>query len=799
MSDLAADIRFALRGFRRSPLHALMTVLILGVGIGSVTLMFSAINASVLRPLPYPEPDELVWLWKASDQVSQNSVSYEDFIDYRSGVQAFEDLGATQLFNPRLLLSGEGESERVQANRVTANLFDVLGVSPALGRPFRWEEAVEGGPAVAILSHTFWQAKFGGDPGVLGRTVELDGLPTEVVGVMPQGFSFRSPVELWLPTRAGSGATQGRSNNNFFIVGRLRDGVSLGQAQAQVDAVASGIQTAHPEAERWFHWLQPLHDVFFGDARNTLWILFSVVTLVPLLACTNVASLSLAKATSRNTELATRLALGAPRIRVLRQLMVESLLLAGLGGLLGVALAAGGGALLRTIGPATLPRLQEIGVDGPVLLFGLAASILTVPLFGVLPALRGTRFDLAGALRFGGRGGGDGRGRLRSGMVVAQVALSMTLLVSSGLLLRSFVRLQNTDPGFETESLMTATVQLPDFKYDSPEALRLAWDAVMERIRATPGVDAVAGADWLPVIAGGGPWNALSREDRPLEEGEMGTPGARKFVTDGYFEALGVPILAGRAFSEEDAPGSPPVLVLSQGMAERMFPGEDPLGRRIIFWGSPWEVVGVAADVSEASLGAAGRPAFFVSTNQVPQARLQVVLRARGVEPLGLVNGLREDLRQADPDITLSSLQTMEARISNTLTQPRFRTRLVGGFAIVGLLLAAFGLYGVLAFLVARRRHEIGIRIAVGAGAGSVMVLILRHGLSLVGKGAFVGLLGGIGVAFLLQRLLFGVPIVDPLTMLGATALVVCAGLTASVFPAWRAVQVDPLESLRAE
>lgn len=799
MTDLLADVRFAFRGFLRSPLHTLMTVLILGVGIGSVTLMFSAINASVLRPLPYPDPSELVWVWKASDQVPQNSVSYDDFLDYRDGVQAFEDLGATQLFNPRLLLSGEGESERVQANQVTPNLFDVLRVPPALGRSFRWEEAVEGGPAVAILSYSFWQAKFGGDRGIVGRTVELDGAPTEIVGVMPQGFSFRSPVELWLPIRAGSGATRGRGNNNFFLVGRLQDGVSVTQAQAQVDAVAAGIQAAHPDAATWFHWLQPLHDVFFGDTRNVLFILFAVVALVPLLACTNVASLSLAKATSRNTELATRLALGAPRARVLRQLGVESLILALAGGLLGLALAAGGGGVLRTMGPATLPRLSEIGVDGPVLVFGLAASLLAVPLFGVLPALRGTDFDLAQALRFGGRGGGDGKGRLRSGMVVAQVALSMTLLVSSGLLLRSFVQLQETDPGFEPESLITATVQLPDFKYESPEALGLAWDGVLARLQAVPGVETAAGADWLPVVAGGGPWNALSREDRPLEEGEMGTPGARKFVTEEYFQTLGVPILAGRAFTAEDSPGSPPVLVLSQRLAEQMFPGEDPLGRRLMFWGGPWEVVGVAADVSESGLATAGRPAFFVSTNQVPQARLQVVLRTRGVEPLAVVQLLRESLREADPDITLSTLQTMEARISTTLNQPRFRTRIVGGFAVVGLLLAAFGLYGVLAFLVAKRRHEIGIRIAVGAGAGTVMGLIIRHGLTLVGKGTLVGLIGGFGAAFLLQRLLFGVRVLDPVTMLLAGALVVVVGLAASLVPAWRAVNVDPLESLRAE
>ena len=475
MDELFGDLRYALRAFRRSPLHAVLTVLILGVGIGAVTLMFSAINASVLRPLPYPEPDQLVWVWKASDQVTQNSVSYDDFRDYRAGVDAFQELGATQLFNPRPLLSAAGESERVQGNLVTPNLFAVLGVAPIHGRTFRWEEAVLGGPQIAILSFSFWQSRFGGDPGVLGQTMELDGVHTEIVGVMPQGFEFRTPVDFWLPTREGAGATLGRGNNNFFLVGRLREGVSLEQAQSQIDAVAAQIQEANPDFATWFHWLQPLHEVFFGSVRNILFLLFGIICLVPILACANVASLSLARATSRNTELATRLALGAARGRVLRQLVVESLLLALVGGVLGLALTMGGGALLRSLGPATLPRLDEIGIDGPVLVFALLASLLTVPLFGVLPALRGTDFDLARALRFGGRGGGEGKSRWRSILVVSQVALSMTLLISSGLLFRSFQSLQRVDPGFRVESLLTARIQLPDFRYVDPQELASAW------------------------------------------------------------------------------------------------------------------------------------------------------------------------------------------------------------------------------------------------------------------------------------------------------------------------------------
>jgi predicted permease len=800
MSDLLGDLRYALRTFSRSPLHAILTVLILGVGIGAVTLMFSAINASVLRPLPFPEPDRLVWGWKANETVPQNSLSYDDFRDYKEGLSAFDEMGAFLVFNPQLLVTGADEAERVRSTLVTPNFFNTLGVLPALGRSFLPEEAVLGGPAVAILSHAYWQGRLGGDTNIIGRTLIMDGAATEIVGVMPAGFSFRGDVQIWLPAQEGSGHTLGRGNNNFFFVGRLADGVSLEQAQAQIDAVGRGIQEANPDFANWYHWIQPLHEVFFGSIRNILFVLFGIVSLVPLLACANVASLSLARATARNTELATRLALGAARGRVLRQLMVENLLLALVGGALGLALTLGGGTLLRSLGPATLPRLDEIGIDGPVMAFSLLVSLLTVPLFGVIPALRGTDFDLARALRFGGRGGGEGKSRIRSMLVVTQVALSMTLLIASGLLFRSFQTLQDVDPGFQVESLLTAGVQLPDYKFENPRELGMAWDGVLDRIRAIPGVDGVAAADWLPVNPGGGPWNGLSRPDRPLEEGEQGTPGTRKFASVDYFETLGVEMASGRPFTRDDTPDTPPVMVLSPALVDALFPDEDPLGQVVDLWNLSFEVVGVAGRVSEWGLGVvAVRPTFYISSSQFPQASLQIMVRTSGDDPLSTVSVLREVLREQDADIALTDIQTMEARVSGTLTQPRFRTTLVGTFALAGLLLAAFGLYGVLAFLVTRRQHEIGIRMAVGARTGNVVGLVLRHGLALVGVGAALGVIGG-GIASLsLQSLLFGVSLADPLTLGGSTLVLFAVAMTASILPAWKAAKVDPLESLRAE
>ena len=566
------DLRYASRSFLRSPLHAVMTVVILAVGIGAVTLMFSALNASVLRPLPYPDGEELMWVWKRSDRAPQNSLSYDDYLDYRAGTDAFEELAAFYVFRPYVLLTGQEDAERLRTSLVTPNFFQTLGVGPALGRSFTEEESVLGGPEVAVLSYEFWQGRLGADPAILGNTLTLDGRPTEIVGVMPEGFAFRTPVQLWVPARAGEGYATGRGNNNFFLVGRLRDGVSTEQAQSQIDAVGLQIQEANPEFAQWSFWLQPLHVTLFGNMRPVLLILMGIVSLVPLVACANVASLTLARASSRSSELATRFALGAGKGRVLRQLLVENLMLAVAGGALGLGIASIGGRFLRALGPASVPRLDEIGVDTTVVTFALVVSLLLVPLFGIFPAIRGTGINLAQALRAGGRGGSETRGGARKGLVVAQVALSMTLLVTSGLFLKSFVLMQRTDPGFETESILTAGIQIPGFKYETPEELSLAWDLTLARLEATPGVEYAAAADWLPVISGGGPWNGLSRPGRPLPDDEPYLPATRKFVTADYFSTLNVPIKAGRAFNADDAVGGRNVLVLSEPLAEALFP-----------------------------------------------------------------------------------------------------------------------------------------------------------------------------------------------------------------------------------
>ncbi len=797
----ARELKYAFRSFLRSPLHAVMTVAVLAMGIGAVTLMFSALNASVLRPLPYPEPDELVWMWKSSDRAATNSLSYDDFVDYRDGIDAFEDVAAYVLFRSHVLVSGREEAERISARLITPGFFRTLGASPTLGRAFLEQEAVEGGPQVTVLSHEYWQGRLGGDPAIIGQTLVLDGEPTEIVGVMPAGFEFRYPVDIWLPARAGAGYATGRGNNNYFLVGRLKDGVSLVQAQSQVDAVASRIQEANPEFAEWSHWLQPLHVVLFGDMRPVLLILMGIVSLVPLVACANVASLTLARASARRTELATRRAIGANRGQILRHLLAENMVLAALGGIFGLGIASVGGRLLRSFGPASVPRLDEIGVDSTVVTFALAVSFFLVPLFGILPALRGTGFNLAETLRFGGgRGGSEGRGRARRLLVITQVALSMMLLVTSGLFLRSFMIRQSVDPGFETRSILTARLQMPAHKYETPEDLGLAWDQLLARVESVPGVVDAAAADWLPIISGGGPWNGLSRPDRPLPDNEPYLPATRKFVTEDYFSTLDMTLKAGRAFDPDDRVGTTNVMVLSEPLAEALFPGEDPLGRPVTFWGQPFEVVGVASHVAEAGLGRAlSRPPFFVANGQYPQPNMRLLVRVSGQDPLGVTGVVRNAIKEVDPDIALTGIQTMEAGISGTLAQPRFQTALVGTFAVVGLLLAAFGLYGVLAYLVARREHEIGIRMAVGAQGGDVLGLVLGQGMQMVGVGAVLGLVGGGVASVFLQGLLFGVSPADPLSMGGSTIVLLFVAFLASLIPAARAIRTDPLTALRAE
>jgi putative ABC transport system permease protein len=804
MSSVWGHVRFAFRSFRRNPGFAIATVLVLGIGVGAVSLMFSTFNTVVLQPLPFAEPDRLVWVWSLAPGGRPNSTSYLDYQDYRAGTSAFESLAAFMLFTDRRILTGGDAAEQVSAFYVSANLFSTLGVSPQLGRGFRADEEESGQDRVAVLSHAFWQRRYGGDPGVVGSRVTLDGQTVEIVGVMPAGYDFPAGADVWLPLQRSAGYASGRGNNNFFVVGRLRQGVSLRQAQAQLEVVARNLADAYPGMkDGWGVRAVSLHDRFFGSARAALLTLMAIVALVPLVAAANVASLFLARSLSRRPELATRLALGASRAALVRQLVVESLVIAVLGGALGLALAYEGGEALRVMAPATLPRLDSIRVDGNVVAFTMVASLLLVPLFGIVPAIRGTDIGIADALKVGGaRGAGGHRTGFRNGLVVAQVALSVTLLLASGLLVRSFLKLQRVDLGFRAENLLTFRAQLPAFKYRTRAEAQQVWDGMLRRLEALPGVRAVGAVDWLPFVSRG-PWNEVWAEGHAPASAADAQGATRRFVSDGFFSAMGIPLLAGRTFEVTDGPDRPPVTVINETLARQFFPAEDPIGKTLVLdWSPPVKlsVVGMAGDVNELGAGTALAPTFYLPARAMTPTDMSVLVRTTA-DPLSAVGSVRRTVNAVDGDIPLSSVRTMEERVSTTLAQPRFRSAMVMLFALVSLILSAIGLYGVLAYFVRQRSREIGVRLALGAGQGAVRRLVILRGMALVGAGSAIGVVGGFAAARVIrgQNWLYGIGAVDPLTVGGVICSLGAVALVACLVPAIRAARLDPAEVMRAE
>lgn len=803
MQDIARDVRFAIRSMGRSPGFAAATILVLGIGIGAISLMFSTYNTVVLRPLPYPAPDRLAWVWETVPNGRQNSISYDDYVDYRDGTDAFESMGAFYVFGQGWLLTGLGEAQSVSGSVVSANLFSTLGIAPALGRPFLAEEELRGEESdVVILSHGFWASRFGADSSVVGRTISLDGRPVVVVGIMPAGFDFPAGTEAWAPLQQAAGYASGRGNNNFYAVGRLRDGTSLDMAQERMAAVAANIAAAYPDVKSgWGVQLQDLHEVFFGSAGTTILLLMGIIALVPLVACANVASLFMARAISRRTEIASRLALGAARSRLVRQLLTESFVMAAGGALVGLALAFAGGEALRRLAPAALPRLDEIGVDGNVMLFTLIAAILTIPLFAVIPALHSTDMDVAATLKTGGERGTSGRRvTARSALVVAQVALSLMLMLASGLLLRGYLSLQADDPGYRAGNLVLTRVALPAFKYEAAEQVEQAWDEVMLRVRGIPGVVAVGAVDYPPP-RGIGPYNSVWASQRPPASAADRQGATRRFATGGFFHVMGIAVRAGRVFEPEDEQAGQPVVIINEALARQFFPNEDPLGQTLVLeWPVDLTVVGVVADIKEQGPGTTTFPTFYLPAWLSPRLSLFVLARTNGA-PLGVAGALRGALRAVEPDIPDAPVQTMEDRLSASLFQPKFRSALVAAFALISLVLSAIGLYGVLAYYVRRHGHELGIRLALGATGGEAARLVLTRGLVLTLWGIVIGLAAGIAaMRFVLGRgWLSGIDLFDPLTYAGVSLGLIVVAVIACALPAFRALRLDPREVMRSE
>jgi putative ABC transport system permease protein len=798
MKNVWQDIRFAVRMFRRTPGFTFASVSVLAIGIGAVTVMFSTLNSVALRPLPFEHPDRLVWAWGTNETRNANSMSAEDYWDYREESNTLESLGAFLLFTPRAIITGKTEPERVFSTLVSYNLFSTLGVSPQLGRSFHKDEERNGSENVVVVSNGFWQRRLGGDPEAVGTSLTINGEPHQILGVMPPDFDFPGGIEIWFPMRESDPYTQGRANNNFFYVGRLREGVTIEQAQTELSLIAARLEDAYPETNAsWGIRLVSLHERYFAGARSTLTVFLGLVGLVLLIACANVASLSLARATTRSGEIAVRFSLGAGRSRVVGQLLIESLIVALAGGGLAIVVAHFGIGALKTLGPA-LPRLQEISIDTRVLGFTFAISLLTSVLVGIVPALKGTQLSLAQTLNVGGsRSSEYGRTAFRNGLVITQVAFSLMLMIASGLLVQSYARLQSEEAGFQTQGLLQAELQLPEWKYASFEEQEQAWAQLHETVLALPGVISVGSIDQVPIRTGG-TYNEIHRADRPptntAERDAMF--GQRRFASEDYLNTMGIPILAGRSLEPTDRLGSTKVIVISKTMADLFFQQENPLGKEMVLWGQNFQIVGVVGDVREFGLGATPPPVFYMPSRQWPQARMQLLIRTAG-DPLALAGALRRAVWEIDRDIPISGLQTMESRVSRSLAGPRFSMLLVGFFAIVAVILASTGLYGVLAYFVRQRNRELGIRVALGAGPNRILGLVLKRGMLLAGTGIVVGLLGGFVGARALQSLLYNVAPTDALTFGGVSICLAVVALVACVVPASRALKVDPHEILR--
>ncbi|MGD2217049.1 MAG: ABC transporter permease [Gemmatimonadales bacterium] len=795
------DIRHGARSLVRAPGFSVVVVLILAVGIGANVAMFSIMEMTMIRPLPYPEPERLV-LGRATFNGNVNqTASAPDYWDYRDLSTSFEQLAAFWGFTRSHTITGGDRPERVSGIIASIDLFPALGIEPTVGRNFLPAEATVNGSPVVIVSHRYWMRRYGGSPDAIGSTLVLDGLSYEIVGVMPAGFSFYfNDVDVWRPMRPDSDYIGARRFHNWTMLGRLEPGVSIEQAQAEVDVISAQLEAEYPDSNRGKALLlTPLQGALVEGYRQNLLLVMGAVALVLLIACGNVAGLLLARGSTRRSELSVRSALGASGARLARLLVAESLVMAVAGGVLGTLIAVWlQGAFLQLL--AIEPGAVGTGVPIPVLLFALAVSLFTGLLAGVAPAIRASRDDLWADLKSGVRTTDAGGTRFRSGLVVAQVAVSVVLLVGAGLLIRSFDRVTGIDPGFETRNLLTAEIRLPATGYAEGERRVQFYTRLAENVRAIPGVEDVALASQLPFRDPGNNIYIWAADNPPLDPADVLSAYTRT-VYPGYFEAMGMPLLTGRGIAQTDGGGAPPVMVISQAMADTLFPGQDPVGRQVVVdFGREVsiEVVGVVGNVKMNTLLTSRLMAFYTSYLQMPMLTMRVAVRTT-VRPEAVSRALRQAVWSLDRNIPVADLATMDGLISRTLSTRRIRTVALILFAGVAMLLATVGLYGVLAYYVTRRFHEIGIRVALGAAGSDIVELVLRRGIVLVTVGLVLGLLGAWGMTRLIEELLYQVEPTDPLTFVLVSVFFALVAVLACLLPAWRALRVDPLIALQAE
>lgn len=809
MDSFLQDARYALRVLRQSPGFALAAVLALALGIGANSAVFSVVNGVLLRPLPFTEPERLVHIFGnfrgiGLERIAVSALEYRDYRELPrtlSSVAAYTDVDVT--------LTGQDSPERLRAITATASLLPTLGVAPALGRNFNEEEQTQGQDRVILLTHRLWRGRFGANPTILGTTISLDGAPFTVVGVLPAGFEYPRGTDLYLPFAPPANLlTPGFRGRRFLdVVARLKPEVTLDSAQRDMDRVSGELVQANSAnyggTSGWAISVVSMEEQTVGGVRGTLWVLLGAVGFVLLIACTNVANLLLARAAARGREISIRAALGAGRARLVTQFLTESVVLSLSGGALGLLLAMWGmDALLAIIGDG-LPRASEVRLDERVVLFTGAISVLTGLLFGLVPALQASRVDLHGALREGSRGtGGRAAGRARGALVVSQVALALVLLIGAGLFIRSFMALQAVDAGFDSQGVLTARLALPTDRYGEPAKRAAAMRDFVARAQALPGVESAGLATLLP-LTGRSDWS-FDVEGKPLGPADPPRPAVEyRSVSADYHKVLRIPLLQGRMLADSDGWDLPHAVVINQAMAKAIWPGEDPLGQRVRLHRNgmegPWAtVVGIVGDVREWGLELPARPTAYYSAIQQGPLNAYLVVRTRQ-RPEALLASLQAELRAVDRDLPLFDVAPMEAVVDGSVSQRRFSMLLLLIFAGVAVVLAALGIYGVIAYTVTQRTRELGIRMALGARQEDILGLMVGHGMRMTLVGVGIGLTLALGLGRLLSTLLYGIQAHDPLTFVGVAALLVGVALVATWLPARRAAKVDPAITLRAE
>ena len=803
IDNVRRDVSYSLRVLLKNYAFTIVVVLTLALGIGANTAIFSFANGILLRPLPYPQSDRLVVLDETASKRGLESmpVSYPNFLDWREQNKSFEDIGV--YFNTqRFALSGAGEPTEVRGAFISHGLFEILRVSPHLGRTFTANEDRPEEDAVVILGHSLWQRNFGGDPNIIGRKIMLNSRARTVVGVMPSGFRFPDTAELWAPV-ALTTKTFTRTDHGLLSIGRLRDGVSLAEAQAEMHNIAARIEQQNPVTNEGLGVkVESLRDTLTGDYREALLILLGVVGCVLLVACVNVANLMLARATARQKEFALRAALGASRWRIMHQLLVESLLLALIGGVVGFFLSIWALRLLLTAIPGQLPFWMNFSIDLRVLGFTAAITLLTGLMFGAAPALHTSRVDLNDTLKEGGRGASGVRSRARSLLVVAEIALSLVVLVGAGLMIQSFLRLKRVNIGLDAHNVLTANLSLPRVKYKEADQRIGFFKQLLERMRNLPGIEAASATGTLPL--GGGGWGrSLTVEGFPVLSVGQAPSIQHTVVTPDYFRTMGIPLLAGRDFNDADAKDSLDVTIIDERLAREYWPNESPIGKRVRFGppedNEPWHtIVGVAGTVRHQRIQEDTRKSVYLPHAKIPIGGLALVMRTTS-NPQELAGALRREVAQLDADLPVSEVATMEEVVAESIWQPRLYATLFGAFAGGALLLALIGIYGVMAFLVQTRTHEIGVRMALGASKRDVFKLIVGRGMKLTALGVLIGVGGAIALTRLMHSLLFNTSATDPLTFVAISALLSVAAFLACYIPARRAAKVDPLIALRYE